>query len=130
MKLKSGAKILGLCLIALSLSSCIEFLEVLGALSAFSAETPMPLVRAELGQPVWSGKDEQGFDVDRFQLARTYLRLPRAVPTFTGTPTEPLAGGTEINVTVTYDERKRVRAIKAQDHEGKEIPLEDIVRRK
>jgi hypothetical protein len=101
--------------------------------------THQSLVRTELGLPVWSGKDDQGFDVDVFQFVQGYTKgakVGRAVwhgiaDVFTiglweiiGTPVETIASGTKIKATVTYDEQQKVKTVKLHDDKGNEIPLQ------
>lgn len=126
MQLTSVTKIVALCLVALLLSSCMALFELIGVLGALSSDTPMPLVRAELGQPEWSGRDHRGFQVDRFQLVQGYSNESGRVPASRGSSALSLAPGTRIKVTVTYDGQHRVKTVKVQDEQGREIPLESL----
>src|SRR5574337_788216 len=47
-------------------------------LGVFIEGTPQSLVRAELGSPVWSGKDDQGLNIDIFQFVQGYSGGARA----------------------------------------------------
>ena len=77
-------------------------------------------------------------DVDVFQFVQGYSKGAKAARSifhgvadvFTlglweivGTPTELIASGTKLKVTVTYDDQQKVKTVKVQDEEGNEIPL-------
>jgi hypothetical protein len=96
-------------------------------------------VRAELGNPAWSGKDGQGLDVEVFQFIQGYsggAKAARALwhtaaDTFSlglweliGTPIESHHSGTKMNAVITYDEKQRIKSVRLRDEYDREIPLE------
>lgn len=109
-------------------------------LAVLTEGTHQPLVRAELGNPIWSGKDDQGFDVEVYQFVQGYSQGARTARTlwhgvadvFTlglwevvGTPIEAVASGTKMKATVTYDLQQKVKTVKLLDDQGNEIPLQE-----
>lgn len=102
--------------------------------------TPQSLVREELGNPVWSGKDSQGFDVEVFQFvqgyysrgARTAWVAWHTVADFftlglwelVGFQIESRHSNTKMNAIITYDEQQLVKSGRLRDEYDNEIPLE------
>jgi hypothetical protein len=108
-------------------------------LAVLTDGTPRPHVAAALGNPAWSGKNEQGFDVEVFQFVQGYSGGARAARTtwhltadvfsaglweIIGTPIESTYSGTKMNAVITYDERQTVKSVRLQDIQGNLIPLE------
>ncbi|MBZ0168214.1 hypothetical protein MELA_02312 [Candidatus Methylomirabilis lanthanidiphila] len=102
--------------------------------------TPQSNVRVEFGTPVWTGKDDQGSDVDIYRFVQGYSGGAKAArfvwhaaaDVFSiglweifGTPIESHFSGTKMNAVVTYDEQQKVKSIKLQDADGKAILFED-----
>ncbi len=136
----STTKIVALFIAGVLMSSCSVYMAAHQPekknLSVLTAGTPQSLVRAELGHPVWSGK-EAGFDVDVYKFVQGYSKgskVARAVghgvaDVFTlglweivGTPTELIANGTKIQGTITYDDQQRVKSVQLHDDKGNQIP--------
>jgi len=136
----SITKIVALFIAGVLMSSCSVYMAATQPekknLSVLTVGTPQSLVRAELGHPVWSGKDA-GFDVDVFQFVQGYspgFKAARAIGhgvadvltlglwEIIGTPTELIANGTKIQGTITYDDQQRVKSVQLHDDKGNEIP--------
>lgn len=108
-------------------------------LAVLTEGSSQPLVQAALGKPAWSGKNEQGLDVEVFQFVQGYSADAKAARTvwhlgadvfsiglweLIGTPIESSYSGTRMNAVVTYDEQQTVRSVRLQDIQGNVIPLE------
>src|SRR5574337_264380 len=96
-------------------------------LAVLTEGTPRPHVAAALGKPAWSGKNEQGFDVEIFQFVQGYSGSARAARTTwhlaadvfsiglwdqIGTSIESKYSGTRMNAVVTYDEQQTIRSVR------------------
>ena len=82
----STTKIIALFIAGIFMSSCSVYMAAKQPeqknLAVLTEGTHQSLIRAELGQPVWSGKDDQGFDVDVYQFVQGYStgsKVARAV---------------------------------------------------
>jgi outer membrane protein assembly factor BamE (lipoprotein component of BamABCDE complex) len=139
----SIARIVSLLGIGMLLSSCSIYMAANQPgrkdLAVLTEGMAQAAVQAELGNPAWSGKDSQGFDIEIFQFVQGYsggARAARALwhtaaDTFSlglweliGFPIESHHSGTKMNVIVTYDEQQRVKSVKLRDDQNNEIPLE------
>jgi hypothetical protein len=89
-------------------------------------------VRAELGQPVWSG-EENGFQVDLFKFIQGYSKeakvgralfhgvadvLTLGVWEIAGTPIELMESGTDTSLRIIYDQSLRIQRVEIHQ-EGK-----------
>lgn len=134
-------RIVALCMASVLLSSCSIYMAAQQPekknFAVLTEGTPQSLVRAELGLPAWSGKDE-GFDVDVFQFVQGYpkgCKVARAIghgvaDVFTfglweivGIPIEMFVSGTKIKATVTYNDQQRLKTVQLHDHKGNELLL-------
>jgi hypothetical protein len=108
-------------------------------LAVLTEGTPRPHVEAAIGKPAWSGKNEQGLDVEVFQFVQGYSGGARAARTtwhlvadgltiglweVIGFPIESHYSGTKMNVVVTYDEQQTVKSVRLRDEHDHEISLE------
>lgn len=142
MQISRPLKNLGLLVVLLSAYGCAVSMATKQPdkknLKVLAEGTPMQDVRAELGQPVWTGNDEEGSDVDVFQFIQGYSKGAKAgrallhglADVYTlglweviGTTAETVASGTKLRVTVTYDQNQRVKTARVQDGQGKDIQL-------
>ena len=109
-------------------------------LAVLTEGTLQPHVAAALGKPAWSGKNEQGFDVEVFQFVQGYSGSARAARTTwhlaadvfsmglwdqIGSSIESKYSGTRMNAVVTYDEQQKVKSVRLQDIQGNVILLEN-----
>ena len=134
-------RIVALCMASVWLSACSIYMAAQQPekknFAVLTEGTPQSLVRAELGLPAWSGKDEEN-EVDIFQFVQGYpkgCKVARAIghglaDIFTfglweiaGTPIEMFVNGTKIKATVTYDDQRRVKTVQLHDTKGNEMPL-------
>lgn len=137
-------KIAALVVAGMLLSSCSIFMAATQPgrkdLTVLTEGTPRPHVAATLGKPAWSGKNEQGFDVEIFQFVQGYSTGVKAARTtwhlaadffsiglweFIGTPIESAYNGTTMNAVITYGEQQTVKSVRLQDADGNSIPLEN-----
>ena len=108
-------------------------------LAVLTEGAPRPQVAATLGKPAWSGKNEQGLDVEVFQFVQGYSGGARAARIWwhlaadtlsfglwdqIGTTIESRYSGTRMNAVVTYDEQQTVKSVRLQDIQGNVIPVE------
>jgi hypothetical protein len=136
-------KIASLLIAGMLMSSCSIYMAANQSrrdLAILTEGTPQSLVREEFGNPVWSGKDSQGFDVEIFQFVQGYysrgaraamVLWHTAADTFSfgiweliGFQIESRHGNTKMNAIVTYDEEQRVKSGRLRDEHDNEIPLE------
>lgn len=140
----SSTRIAALVVAGMVLSSCSPYLaynqpgrKELGVLTEGSHQS---LVRAELGTPVWTGKDEQGSDIDIFQFVQGYSAGAKAARfvwhtaadvfsiglwEIIGYPIESTYSGTKMNAVITYDAYQKVKSVRLQDIQGKAVLLEE-----
>lgn len=109
-------------------------------LAVLTEGTPRSHVAAALGKPAWSGKNEQGLDVEVFQFVQGYSGGARAARTTwhlaadvfsmglwdqIGTSIESKHSGTRMNAVITYDAQQQIKSVRLQDIQGNVIPLEE-----
>jgi len=106
-------------------------------LSVLNQGTPRSFVIAELGVPISSKKNKNGFCVDAFSIKQGYSKAERVSRAFAhgvadvmtvgiwevaGTPMELVFNGTEIRVQVTYNEAEEVVSVLRMDLDGQSLP--------
>ncbi|MBZ0168218.1 hypothetical protein MELA_02308 [Candidatus Methylomirabilis lanthanidiphila] len=138
----SIAKIAALVVAGMLMSSCSAIMAANQPgrvnLEVLSEGSDQSLVRAELGSPVSSDKDAQGFDIEIFQFTQGYSGLNRVARIWwhlgadlvtwglwdqVGSAIESRYSGTKMNAVVTYDEQQKVKSVRLQDIQGNVIPV-------
>jgi hypothetical protein len=126
---------------AFSLCSCSVFMAVHQPdkknLNFLKPGVHQSSVRAELGQPVWSG-EENGFQVDPFKFIQGYSKeakvgralfhgvadlLTLGVWEIVGTPIELMESGTDTSLRIIYDQSLRIQGVEI--HEKGKISVID-----